>query len=174
MNSRTLVLALFITLLPSVALAGPWSLGAETGPMLWLFKDAPLSYAMTLTPGYEVMDDLILEAAVGLRQYSSETEDTENTAFAVPVMVGGRYLLEFGQSGVAFVSGLHVGGYVLVEDDRGHGMARHEVGFEPGGRVFIGGDFQILEGFSLSLTTALEVTPNNLFATAGLGGRVRF
>jgi len=174
MNVRSLALALFFLIAPTTAFAGPWSLGAEAGPMIWLFKDAPVSYAMTLTPGYEILDGLILETAVGLRHYSSETADTENATFAMPVMLGGRYLLEFGNSGVSFVSGLHVGGYLLVDDDKGYTTIDKSVQFEPGGRLFLGADFQIVDNFALNLTGALEVTPNNLFVTLGLGGRVEF
>ena len=102
MNIRTLSLALFLLLAPSTALAGPWSLGAEAGPMIWLFKDAPMSYAMTLTPGYEVLDGLIVESAVGLRHYSSETSDTEGD-FCIAAD-GGRALLTHIYAGLSFVS----------------------------------------------------------------------
>jgi len=173
MNIRTLSLALFLLVAPSTALAGPWSLGAEAGPMIWLFKDAPTSYAMTLTPGYEVLDGLILESAVGLRHYSSETSDTENTTFALPLMVGGRYLTHI-YAGLSFVSGLHLGGLVLIEDDVSWGTATQSVTFEFGGRVVLGFDYQVMDHLALGLTSALEITPNNLFATAGLGGRVEF
>ncbi len=173
MNIRSLTLALFLMIAPSSVLAGPWSLGAEAGPMVWLFKDAPVSYAMTLTPGYEVLDGLILETALGLRHYSSETSDTENATFALPVMVGARYLTHI-YAGLSFVSGLHLGGFVLIEDDSSWGTKTQQVVFEPGGRVVLGLDYQIMDELALGVTGTLEITPNNLFVTSGIGGRVDF
>ena len=173
MNIRSLSLALFLIVAPTSAWAGPWSLGAEAGPMIWLFKEAPVSYAMTLTPGYEVLDGLILETAVGLRHYSSETSDAEAATFALPVMVGGRYLTHI-YAGLSFVSGFHVGGFVLVEDNIAYGVREKSVAFEPGGRVVLGLDYQVMDTFALGLTGALEITPNNLFVTTGIGGRVEF
>ena len=173
MNIRSLSLTLFLLVAPTTAWAGPWSLGAEAGPMIWLFKEAPVSYAMTLTPGYEVLDGLIVEAAVGVRHYSFETADTETATFALPMMVGARYLTHI-YAGLSFVSGLHAGGFVLLEDDMVQGTATQSVVFEPGGRVILGLDYQIMDTFALGLTGALEVTPNNLFVTTGIGARVDF
>ena len=177
MNTRSLSLALFLMIAPTSAWAGPWSLGAEAGPMIWLFKkDAPISYAMTLTPGYEVLDGLILETAVGLRHYSSEEPNAEEATFALPVMVGGRYLTDL-FAGVSFVSGFHVGGLVLVQDKTSiddYNVREKNVVFEFGGRVVLGLDYQVMDSFALGLTGALEITPNNLFVTTGIGGRVEF
>ena len=179
MNTRSLSLALFLLIAPTSVWAGPWSLGAEAGPMVWLFKEAPVSYAMTLTPGYEVIDGLIVEATVGVRHYSFETSDKETATFALPMMVGARYLTHI-YAGLSFVSALHAGGFVLVEDVLNNQTAvqgsgyEQSVVFEPGGRLLLGLDYQVTNTFALGLTGGLEITPNNLFVTTGIGGRVEF
>ena len=179
MNIRSLSLALFLLIAPTSAWAGPWSLGAEAGPMIWLFKEAPVSYAMTLTPGYEVIDGLIVEAAVGVRHYSFETSDKETATFALPMMVGARYLTHI-YAGLSFVSGLHAGGFVLLEDVKNSDTAiqgsgyEQSVVFEPGGRLVLGLDYQVTDTFALGFNGALEVTANNLFVTTAIGGRVDF
>jgi hypothetical protein len=173
MNIRSLSLALFLLIAPTSAWAGPWSLGAEAGPMVWLFKEAPVSYAMTLTPGYEVLDGLILETTIGIRHYSFETPNTETATFALPLMVGARYLTHI-YAGLSFVSGLHLGGLLLLEDDMNQGAIDQSAAFKPGGRVVLGLDYQLMDTFALGLTGALEITADNLFVTTGIGGRVEF
>lgn len=142
--------------------------------MLWLLKKSPVSYAMNLSPAYALTDSIMLEGVVGLRHYSSETEFTENATTSLPLMVGGRYIYKVSDTPLSLVSGLSVGGFVLLEDDRNREQSKHNVRFEPAGRFFLGTDFHLLENFSLGLNTVLEVTPQNLFLTFGVGGRVQF
>ena len=174
MQLRSFILGLLLVLSPAWAWAAPWSLGADAGPMLWLLKRAPVSYAMNLSPGYAITDALILEALVGLRHYSSETEFTETATVSLPLMVGARYAYKVGNTPLSLVSGMSVGGFVLLEDDRDQEKLDQSVRFEPAGRFLLGADYYLLEHFSLGLNTVLEVTPKNLFLSFGLGGRVYF
>jgi hypothetical protein len=174
MYLRSFILGLLLMLSPALAWAGPWSLGAEAGPMLWLLKQAPVSYAMNLSPAYAITDALMLEGVVGLRHYSSETEFTENATTSLPLMIGGRYVYKLDAAPVSLVSGLSVGGFVLVEADRVQEETQQTMRFEAAGRLFLGADFHLLENFSFGLNTVLEMTPKNLFLTFGLGGRVHF
>ena len=174
MNTRSLILGILLVLSPVSATATPWSLAADAGPMVWLLKEAPVSYAMNLSPAYALSDAFYLEGLVGIRHYSSEAAFTENAATSLPVMVGARYAYRFAETPISLFCGAHVGGFILVQSDLARGETEETIRFEPAGRAFLGADFHVVDNFSLGLNTALEVTGQNLFLTTGLGGRIQF
>ena len=174
MHFRSFILGILLASSPVSAWAGPWSLAADAGPMVWLLKQAPVSYAMNLSPAYALTESLGLEAVVGIRHFSSETEYTENATTALPLFVGGRYVYQWPDVPVSVFAGWSLGGFVLVEADLGREQSRQSLGFDWAGRLCAGTDFHLLDDFSIGLNTALELTPKNVFLTFGLGGRVTF